>query len=52
MIIPNYIISGILALLVGLCALVWSAVLIQLNNGGLASILLSILMLTVCRGFD
>jgi hypothetical protein len=44
-IIPNFFITGILALISGIIVLIWAAKFVQRKNGGLVLILLSILML-------
>ena len=49
-IIPNFFITGILAIIVGLIVLIWAAAFVQRKNGGLVLILLSILMLFVGGG--
>jgi hypothetical protein len=49
--IPNFLITGILAILVSLVVMAWAAMFVQRKNGGLTLILLSILMLLVGGGF-
>ena len=49
--IPNFLITGILAVLVSLVVIGWAAIFLQRKNGGLTLILLSILMLLVGGGF-
>ncbi len=44
-ILPNFLITGILAVILGLLILVWSAALIQRKNGGLVLLLLSVALL-------
>lgn len=44
-IIPNFFITGILALIIGIIVLIWAAAFVQRKKGGLVLILLSILML-------
>ena len=44
-IIPNFLITGILAIIFGLAILVWSVAFIQHKNGGVVLILLSIALL-------
>ena len=44
-IIPNFLITGILAVIIGLAILIWSAAFIQRRHGGLILILLSIALL-------
>ena len=50
-IIPNLLVSGILAILVSLVFLVWATMFVQRRNGGLILILLSAVMLLVGGGF-
>lgn len=50
-IVPNFIVTGILAIIISLIIVVWAGVFIQRKNGGLILILLSILMLLVGGGF-
>ena len=49
--IQNFLITGILAILVSLVVMAWAAMFVQRKNGGLTLILLSILMLLVGGGF-
>jgi hypothetical protein len=49
-VIPNLLITGILAVLVSLAMLVWAILFVQRKNGGLIMILLSIAMLLVGGG--
>ena len=49
-VIPNLLITGILAILVSLALLVWAILFVQRKNGGLIMILLSIAMLLVGGG--
>jgi hypothetical protein len=49
-IVPNLLITGILAVLVSLALLVWATLFVQRKNGGLIMILLSIAMLLVGGG--
>jgi hypothetical protein len=49
-IIPNFLITGILAIILGLIVAVWAAAFVQRKNGGLILILLSIIMLFVGGG--
>ena len=49
--IPNFLITGIFAILVSLVVMAWAALFVQQKNGGLTLILLSILMLLVGGGF-
>ena len=50
-IIPNFLITGILAILLSLVFLVWATMFVQRKHGGLVLILLSIAMLLVGGGF-
>jgi hypothetical protein len=50
-IIPNFLITGILTIIVSLALVVWSAAFVQRKHGGLILILLSIAMLLVGGGF-
>lgn len=50
-IVPNFLVTGILAIVFSLVALVWVAVFIERKNGSLVLVLLSILMLLVGGGF-
>jgi len=49
-IIPNYLVTGILATFFSLIYLVWAIMFVQRQNGGLVLILLSIVMLLVGGG--
>ena len=49
--VPNFFVTGILAILVSIIVIVWAVLFIQRKNGGLILILLSILMLLVGGGF-
>ncbi len=49
-IIPNFLVTGILAILFSLVFLVWAVLFVQRKNGGLVLILLSIVMLLVGGG--
>jgi len=44
-VIPNFLVTGILAVIIGLAILVWSIVFVQRKNGGVVLILLSIALL-------
>ncbi|MGD8455038.1 MAG: hypothetical protein PVF83_01545 [Anaerolineales bacterium] len=44
-ILPNFLITGILAVLIGLIILIWSIAFVQRKNGGLGLILLSLALL-------
>jgi hypothetical protein len=50
-IVPNFVITGILAITISWITLVWAALSVQRKNGGLILILLSVLMLLVGAGF-
>jgi len=50
-IVPNLLVTGILAILVSLIFLAWATLFVQRKNGGLVLILLSIVMLLVGAGF-
>jgi len=49
-IVPSFLITGILAIILGLVVTVWAAVFVQKKNGGVVLILLSIIMLLVGGG--
>jgi|SRR5450756_107566 len=49
--VPNFLVAGILAIIISLTIVVWAAAFIQRKNGGLILILLSILMFLVGGGF-
>ena len=44
-IVPNFLLTGILAIIMGIIVTIWAAVFIKSKNGGIILILLSILML-------
>jgi hypothetical protein len=50
-IIPNFFVTGVLAIIVSLIVIVWAAVFVQRKRGGLVLILLSIIQLLVGGGF-
>ncbi|KAA3644913.1 MAG: hypothetical protein DWQ07_16045 [Chloroflexi bacterium] len=50
-IIPNFLITGILAVLIGLIILLWSAAYMQHKHGGIVLILLSVALLLFGGGF-
>jgi len=50
-IVPNLLVTGVLAILFSLIFLVWATMFVQRKNGGLVLILLSIVMLLVGGGF-
>ncbi len=49
-VIPSFLVTGILAILVGLAILIWSAAFVQRRNGGAVLILLSVALLLVGGG--
>ena len=49
-IIPNFFVTGVLAIIVSLIVILWAAVFVQRKNGGLVLILLSIIQLLVGGG--
>ncbi|MGQ9507450.1 MAG: hypothetical protein ACUVTB_06310, partial [Candidatus Bathycorpusculaceae bacterium] len=49
-IIPNFFVTGVLAIIFGLIVAIWAAAFVQKKNGGLVLILLSIIMLLVGGG--
>lgn len=50
-IVPNYLVTGILAVLIGLLVVVWSLFFLQRKYGGLVLILLSVALLLFGGGF-
>lgn len=50
-VIPDFFLTGVLAIAFSLIVLGWAAVLVQRKNGGLVLILLSIILLLVGGGF-
>jgi hypothetical protein len=46
-VIPSYLVTGILALIIGLITMIWAAAFVHRKNGGLVLILLSIALLLV-----
>jgi MFS family permease len=50
-IIPSYLISGAVAILVSIIVIIWAAAFVQRKHGGLILIVLSILQLIVGGGF-
>jgi hypothetical protein len=48
--IPNFLATGAIAIIVSILVIIWSATFVQKKNGGLALILLSILQLLVGGG--
>jgi hypothetical protein len=49
--VPNFLLTGTLTILVSLAVMIWAAAFVQRRRGGLVLILLSILMLLVGGGF-
>lgn len=49
-IVPSFLVTGVLAIIFGLLVAIWAAKFVQRKNGGLALILLSIIMLLVGGG--
>jgi hypothetical protein len=49
-IVPNFLLTGILAIIIGIIVTIWAAAFIGRKNGGLVLILLSIIMLLVGGG--
>lgn len=50
-VVPNYLISGILSILLGLIIIIWSIKLIQIKFGGLGLLCLSIIIFLTGGGF-
>jgi hypothetical protein len=48
--VPNFFVTGVLAIIAGLMVILWSAVFIQRKNGGVVLILLAIALLLVGGG--
>jgi len=49
-IVPNFLLTGVLAIIMGFIVTIWSVVFIERKNGGLILILLSIIMLLLGGG--
>jgi len=49
-VVPNFLVTGVLAIIFGLIVTIWAAAFVQKKNGGLFLILLSIIMLLVGGG--
>ena len=49
-VIPNFLVTGVVAIIFSLIVLGWAAMLVQRKNGGLVLILLSIILLLVGGG--
>jgi hypothetical protein len=50
-VVPSFLVTGILAIVLGLCVSIWAAVFVRHRNGGLVLMLLSIGLLLVGGGF-
>jgi hypothetical protein len=50
-VIPDFFVTGVIAIIFAVIIIVWSAALVQKKNGGLILILLSIILLLVGGGF-
>jgi hypothetical protein len=50
-ILPNFLVTGILTVILGLLILIWSAAFVQRKNGGSILILLSVVLLLFGGGF-
>jgi len=50
-VIPNFFVTGVLAIVFALIVLAWAALLVQRKKGGVVLILLSIILLLVGGGF-
>jgi len=50
-IVPNFLVTGVLAIIFGLIVLLWAGVLVQRKRGGVVLIVLSIILLLVGGGF-
>jgi len=50
-IVPNFLVTGVLTILVSLAVLVWAALFVQRKNGGWILVFLSVAMLLVGGGF-
>ncbi len=50
-VIPNFFVTGVLAIIFALVVLAWAAVLVQRKNGGVVLILLSVILLLIGGGF-
>ncbi len=50
-VIPNFLVTGVLAIIFGLIVLVWAGLLVQRKNGGVLLVVLSIILLLVGGGF-
>jgi hypothetical protein len=49
--VPNFLLAGILTIIVAILVIVWSTAFVQKKNGGIILILLSIILLLVGGGF-
>lgn len=50
-VIPDFFVTGVVAIVFSLIVLVWAAALVQRKNGGVTLIILSIILLLVGGGF-
>jgi hypothetical protein len=50
-VVPNFLVTGILTIILAIIVLAWAAVLVQRKNGGVVLILLSVILLLVGGGF-
>jgi hypothetical protein len=50
-VIPNFLVTGVLAIIFALIVMAWAALLVPRKSGGLVLILLSIILLLVGGGF-
>ena len=50
-VIPDFLVTGVVAIVFSLIVLAWAAALVQRKNGGLVLILLSVVLLLVGGGF-
>jgi hypothetical protein len=49
--LPSFLLAGVLAIIFGLIIVVWSVAFVKRKNGGIALILISIILLLVGGGF-
>jgi hypothetical protein len=50
-ILPNFLVTGVLTVILGLLVMIWSVGFIQRKNGGIVLIMLSVILLFVGSGF-
>jgi hypothetical protein len=50
-VVPNFFLTGVLAIVFAILVLAWAALFVQRKNGGVVLILLSIILLLVGGGF-